>query len=358
MNLPLALSAAALACIVAVLLYGRGPAAGTTAGLVLRQGRGVALRPGEAWAAGPHFAPAPHPVVERLEWESPTRPFADWLVERREPVILANTLAAGWRATGRWSPRYLSQRLGSDTSDLILPVRRGATPVVQYYNHELRAKTEALHDDGLIDEAHRAPPRPPHPELMSMEVFWQQQQQQQQQQEQEEEEASGRGNYLHTSVPLFSQSPNRDLDELVRAEMRGLKLWTTPASSARAAATTQPSWQLWMGSAGVTSALHYDQQHNIYTQIHGMKRFLLAPPSAASAAHIFPRVHTCHRHSVLDMIGWPNPPETRTIAPPPPAPPPSAAAAAAAAAAAGGGSPQHGIEALEAILEPGAPHCT
>ena len=65
----------------------------------------------------------------------------------------------------------------------------------------------------------------------------------------------------------------------------------------------------------------------------GTKRFLLSPPSAARNAALFPRVHACHRHSVLDTIGWPNPPETRTVADP--------------------ASAAEQMEVLEAVLQPG-----
>ena len=266
----------------------------------LRRGRTL-LQPGEAWAAGPHYLPPPHPAVERIEWESPTTPFAGWLTERapRQPVVLANTHCSRWRASGRWSPQYLSERLGHTYQ---LPVRRSPTPIVQYYNHELRAKTEALHADPLVTADHRASPKPPqHPDDMSMGAFWEAVAQQPETR-----------SFVHASVPLLHDSHrSTPLDELVKDDMKGLKLWTTPGGSS--ATKTAPTWQLWMGSQGVTSALHYDQQHNIYVQLHGTKRFLLSPPSAVGNAKLFPRVHACHRHSILDLIGWPSPPETRAL---------------------------------------------
>ena len=49
--------------------------------------------------------------------------------------------------------------------------------------------------------------------------------------------------------------------------------------------------------------------------------------------HSQQRSTACHRHSVLDTIGWPNPPETRSI------PAPTSAA--------------DQMDVLEAVLEPG-----
>ena len=121
--------------------------------------------------------------------------------------------------------------------------------------------------------------------------------------------------YLHASVPLASapQPGDDGWERLVRTELRGLRTWTAPPRNPatdenEAGEGSESTWQVWLGGGGVMSALHYDQTHNIFAQIHGTKRVLLSPPSAIRRAAIFPRVHACHRHSVLDTIGWPSPP--------------------------------------------------
>lgn len=83
------------------------------------------------------------------------------------------------------------------------------------------------------------------------------------------------GHYLHASVPLFNC--NQELDALARVDLRGVRTWTTPGPDAESTGpvnkrdTQQDSgiWQLWLGSGGTMSALHYDQTHNIFVQLHG-----------------------------------------------------------------------------------------
>ena len=80
---------------------------------------------------------------------------------------------------------------------------------------------------------------------------------------------------MHASLPLFHGS--NALDELARLDLRGLRTWTTPSpdeqwSSRSIEGDVEDSsglWQLWLGSGGVMSALHYDQTHNVFVQLHG-----------------------------------------------------------------------------------------
>lgn len=88
-----------------------------------------------------------------------------------------------------------------------------------------------------------------------------------------DQESTGR--YLHASLPLFHSSSA--LDELARLDLRGLRTWTTPSPDEESRTTkgegdsqeTSRVWQLWLGGGGVMSALHYDQTHNIFVQLHG-----------------------------------------------------------------------------------------
>ena len=57
---------------------------------------------------------------------------------------------------------------------------------------------------------------------------------------------------------------------------------------------------LWLGSANATARLHYDASANLFTQITGRKRFLLAPPRVAHRLYPFSKVHPGHRQAQLD----------------------------------------------------------
>jgi hypothetical protein len=58
---------------------------------------------------------------------------------------------------------------------------------------------------------------------------------------------------------------------------------------------------LWMGSKGAYTNAHYDQVHNFYVQIYGVKRFLLLPPSASEDIYIFPKLHPNARQSRINF---------------------------------------------------------
>ena len=56
---------------------------------------------------------------------------------------------------------------------------------------------------------------------------------------------------------------------------------------------------VWLSQGGVVTPLHYDYYHNFYHQLHGTKTFLLFPPSAHAALHLFPALHPAHRSTQL-----------------------------------------------------------
>ena len=61
---------------------------------------------------------------------------------------------------------------------------------------------------------------------------------------------------------------------------------------------TEARYHLWFGN-NVTKQSHFDQSHNIYTVLHGMKRVFISPPTQLRRMHQFPRVHGCKRHSMV-----------------------------------------------------------
>ena len=51
--------------------------------------------------------------------------------------------------------------------------------------------------------------------------------------------------------------------------------------------------KVWLGTRGATTPMHYDTQHNVYTQLSGTKTFWLLSPYAArhGDVHLYPRIH-------------------------------------------------------------------
>jgi hypothetical protein len=73
----------------------------------------------------------------------------------------------------------------------------------------------------------------------------------------------------------------------------------------------EPTVNMWIASAGTTTAAHYDSYHNFFTQLNGTKRFFLMPPSAAVALYAFPRLHPSYRQSQVDLTMQSNDPRLK-----------------------------------------------
>eukprot|EP00005_Dracoamoeba_jomungandri_P009609 CAMPEP_0174268346 /NCGR_PEP_ID=MMETSP0439-20130205/37091_1 /TAXON_ID=0 /ORGANISM="Stereomyxa ramosa, Strain Chinc5" /LENGTH=332 /DNA_ID=CAMNT_0015356459 /DNA_START=475 /DNA_END=1469 /DNA_ORIENTATION=- len=61
------------------------------------------------------------------------------------------------------------------------------------------------------------------------------------------------------------------------------------------------TYNLWMGSDGVTAQTHFDWGYNMYSQLYGQKTFLLSHPSAYPDFNLFPTLHPSRRQSQLDF---------------------------------------------------------
>ena len=72
---------------------------------------------------------------------------------------------------------------------------------------------------------------------------------------------------------------------------------------------------MWLGQAGgVSAAVHYDLQHNIFLQASGSKRFTLLPPSTHHLLRLHPRWHGSQRQSQgSEDTSWPAAISTETF---------------------------------------------
>ena len=57
----------------------------------------------------------------------------------------------------------------------------------------------------------------------------------------------------------------------------------------------------WIAGAGQATPAHYDVSGNMYVQVHGRKRFVLFPPSAARYLYLFPKIHPADRSTQIDF---------------------------------------------------------
>ncbi|CAG1017629.1 hypothetical protein BURC_02297 [Burkholderiaceae bacterium] len=61
-----------------------------------------------------------------------------------------------------------------------------------------------------------------------------------------------------------------------------------------------PRLNLWFGSAGTQTQLHYDDSHNLFAQLHGRKQFLLFAPNDSGRLYRYPLKHWYAHFSQID----------------------------------------------------------
>ena len=247
-------------------------------------------------------------LVLRMDWqaEEQTQELASWVESHRprQPVVLRGTFASRWWAVGRWDPSYLSEHVGGR-----FPVTVNSEPLMPYIDREMAGwalpaiercsqarKQQQLPRSGSRCEA----PLPLEKQDLSMAEFWRR--------------TALANEAVAAAEAAGVQGPPRDVEwlygaihlqpdfepELLRADLRGFRTWMAPASVPREARR----WHLWYSGKGPTKQGHYDQTHNLYTQLYGRRKVTLSPPAAAlEAAHLFPRVHGSKRHSMIEAGG-------------------------------------------------------
>jgi hypothetical protein len=213
--------------------------------------------------------------------------------EQKPRVFRANALEAyGWTAFDRWSPDAFVSAAAVGHGPAQLLVKRSHNATFRFAN--LRTERPFVRTE---QRAHRAEERDSDgvqwPQLplfvqpftthnLSTRAFFEQIQ---------SHTAHPDGEYLYFADgvgvlgPTLSQSimpaeplcPHADID---RCDM-----------------------SLWIGRPGVSAYAHYDSSHNMYVQIKGRKKFVLAPPAAARCGlGLFPSLHPFYRQVQRDLM--------------------------------------------------------
>ena len=189
--------------------------------------------------------------------------------------------AARWHRTGRWTPQALAAALGR----LEIVVKSSDNP---HFMYVAEGRSDLLADGKRVERR----------TLRASEFF---------------------GARLAEPAPpyLYYTEPVRTLGD-------GSLLEHAPGWDALVPsdATDEPAWlQLWAGSAGARTQAHYDVADNTFVQMHGEKEFLLWPPSAAAAMHVYPDSHPRARKAQADVEAY-KANTAAKAAPPAPTPPP------------------------------------
>ena len=187
---------------------------------------------------------------------------------RSATANLASPVAAAWLRGGRWTPSWLASLLAA---------------------HELHVKAAARRrDDGRSHFMYVGERRP---DLLA------------------DVHDCGTSRRVVTASDFFSAIEQPDAPSALYlaaplVELPGLLQhapgWETlPGSTAATAAP--PMAQLWAASTGAVTQCHYDVADNTFVQLSGEKEFLLWPPEAHAALHLFPDCHPRSRKAQLDL---------------------------------------------------------
>jgi len=188
--------------------------------------------------------------INSYAWNSSNPSVRAEITASTRPLMLTNTPVDSWAAR-KWTPEALAQL----APDVTLPIKNESNPVF-YMGCCLLNRVKL-------------------PELIKM------------------TEANAK-QHVYFSGPLeilgprvASQADPRvfDVDEAGGKPMDGFE---TKAN-------------LWIGNKGVITPTHFDEMHNIFVQIHGVKTFTLFPPSFWHELQVFPKFHHQHRNIQLDL---------------------------------------------------------
>lgn len=205
--------------------------------------------------------------VSRVEW-TPNAAFANELATLDRPAILTNTIASGWLAAA-WTPENLAARLENTT--LWMKTTSDPTSTFYYchstpfsnlsfvndYTARCFNKTEVSGKDFFATIDGRQGPRSSASVLDSWGSEWWKE--------------------VFPIEPMIVTQQT----EGYKTELNHLFRQT----------------HVWLSSPNTTTPAHYDVSHNLYFQIYGRKRFLLAPPSAWEQLYLYPVLHPGHRSS-------------------------------------------------------------
>ena len=174
------------------------------------------------------------------------------------PTRLALPTARAWAQSGRWEPAALRGALG----DAILTVKQAEARHFMY--------TASGREGELLTDTTITGSMP-----MAANDFF------------AAIEADSGPPFLYCTALV------KDLDAQGEGWAPGWEALATGATEATGDddAACRPWLQFWAGTEGACTQAHYDVADNAFVQVSGRKEFLLYPPSAATALHLYPDAH-------------------------------------------------------------------
>ncbi|KAL3906833.1 MAG: hypothetical protein SGPRY_010399 [Prymnesium sp.] len=182
------------------------------------------------------------------------------------PLRVSSAIARGWSGEGLWSAAAVGAALGE--AELLL--KQGLAS--RHFMYTAHGRSDILLDTSATTSTTR---------MRASQFF----------------SSLERGGGSTTPHHYFT-SPVETLDASANSRLqRNAPLWERLTSTHSVDGGVRPWLQLWAGTPGVCTQAHYDVADNVFVQCWGTKEFLLYPPSAADALHVYPDSHPRARKS-------------------------------------------------------------
>eukprot|EP00736_Rhodelphis_marinus_P013635 Rmarinus@m.987 len=205
-------------------------------------------------------------ISKRVAWNHSDPDFLSFLIEMKQPVVLTDVPSERlWQARKLpWTLDYISDRAAEDQT-----VFESTSNVFVYF--KTNGKIGLMDQGGVIASEKRMPSK----ELFSRIV--------------DPEDTK----FLHYSQPIS------DLGETLQADVAP---WSFAEFSEVLPDTRRPpKVNVWAGTVGAVTQMHYDEWHNLFFQLHGRKRFTLVPQRFWRELHLYPSYHPGDHMSQVDF---------------------------------------------------------
>jgi hypothetical protein len=215
----------------------------------------------------PEYSIAPrinlsHLVVgepQRFIWDSSVVPLRD-VIDRNEPLLIKSLDVLKWPAISKWNMTYIADNIGLD----VLPFVKCSDNYLTFdpdTNSPLKIKLSLPY---IVKN-------------MTKENFFQC--------------VEGTCNDGFKGYYYFGQVPQQ-----LKADIQHNSfLYNTDED------VTADKQYIWISSAGMITHGHFDQDHNLFIQLVGVKRFTLWPPSQHELMYQYPRVHPMWHKSRINF---------------------------------------------------------
>ena len=170
-----------------------------------------------------------------------------------EPVIILNAPSMKWPALKKWTPQFLQ----SAAPNLVgVKSTRDRSNVFVY--EDMSRAHSALHTSNI--------------EISNM----------------------SSADFFASSRPVYFSDAFEQWEDILGNDV-------TPRDFMRISDGGTAGAHLWLSSDAVIAALHYDSYHNIFAQIRGCKRFIIAELREHTKVKLFPLHHPNNRQSQLEL---------------------------------------------------------